>query len=78
MLRNGSLAAAFLLLVACASGNRQESREVSLSDTCAPGETLICEVPNTGRITHGSFSKGRKKCACEYAREGAPIIPGVP
>ena len=66
------------LLVACASDNTRSAREVSASDTCAPDETLVCEVSNTGRIKHGSFGKDGKRCSCSDRSTGAPIIPGVP
>ncbi|MDH4049408.1 MAG: hypothetical protein OEW68_15240 [Gammaproteobacteria bacterium] len=73
------LVAASLVLGACASDSSpKKPKRVSASDTCAPGDTLICEVSNTARIKHGSFSKGSKKCSCEDRRAGAPIIPGVP
>ncbi len=70
---------AVLVLTACVSTSNREPDPVSASDTCAPGETLVCEVPNTGRIKHGSFSKGSKRCACQRDGEsGPPIIPQVP
>lgn len=68
-----------LVLSACVSAGSNKPPPVSAADTCAPGETLVCEVPNTGRIKHGSFSKGSKKCACQRDGEtGPPIIPQVP
>lgn len=77
--RTGSVTVAVLLLCACASSGNRGSSEISTSDTCGAGKTLVCEVPNTGRIKHGSFSKGSKTCACEVAGEtGPPIIPGIP
>jgi hypothetical protein len=65
-------------LGACASDTTRSAREVSASDTCAPDETLVCEVSNTGRIKHGSFGKDGKRCSCSDRKSGAPIIPGVP
>jgi hypothetical protein len=70
--------ASVLLLGACVSLGNKDSSTVSISDTCAPDETLICEVSNTGRIKHGSFSKDGKRCSCSDRRSAAPIIPGVP
>jgi hypothetical protein len=67
-----------LMLGACASNSTREPRKLSASDTCAPGKTLICEVSNTARIKHGSFSKGSKNCSCEDKRAGVPRIPGIP
>jgi hypothetical protein len=49
------------LLAGCASDKTRSSRDVSASDTCAPDQTLVCEVSNTGRIKHGSFSKDGEK-----------------
>ena len=73
------LMVASMALGACTSGSStRPPKAVSASDTCAPGKTLICEVSNTARIKHGSFSKGSKSCSCEDKRAGAPIIPGVP
>ncbi len=78
-LKEGSLIVVALLLCACVSAGNREPAPVSASDTCAPGETLICEVSNTGRIKHGSFSKGGKNCGCEKdGQSGPPIIPQVP
>jgi hypothetical protein len=78
-LRAGTLIIAGLVLTACASGSTRDPGPANMSDACAAGETLICEVPNTGRIKHGSFSKGSKKCACQRTGEtGPPIIPQVP
>ncbi|HEX9853616.1 MAG TPA: hypothetical protein VGA68_11400, partial [Woeseiaceae bacterium] len=79
ILTTGSVTVTALLLGACASSGNRESGEISSTDTCGAGKTLVCEVPNTGRIKHGSFSKGSKTCACEVAGEtGPPIIPGIP
>jgi hypothetical protein len=78
-LRASTMIFAVLVLTACASAGTSSPKPASISDTCAPGETLICEVPNTGRIKHGSFSKGSKKCACQRDGDtGPPIIPQVP
>ena len=78
-LKASSMTVAALVLTACASAGSREPESASISDACAPGETLVCEVPNTGRIKHGSFSKGSKKCACQRDGEtGPPIIPQVP
>lgn len=63
---------------ACASDSTKSPRQVTASDSCAPDETLVCEVSNTGRIKHGSFSKEGKRCSCSDRKSGAPIIPGVP
>ena len=68
----------FSLLTACASDGTKSPRELTASDTCAPDETLVCEVSNTGRIKHGSFSKEGKRCSCSDRKSGAPIIPGIP
>jgi hypothetical protein len=77
-LENAMTLGAVMLLAACASGNSREPRQLSASDTCAPNETLVCEVSNTGRIKHGSFSKEGERCACSDRRKGAPLIPGIP
>ena len=69
--------AAILLLSACASSSTQK-RTVTAADACAPNETLVCEVSNTGRIKHGSFSKDGERCSCSDRSKGPPIIPGVP
>lgn len=75
----GSLIIAAWVLTACTAGSTRDPAQASMSDACAAGETLVCEVPNTGRIKHGSFSKGSKKCACQRTGEtGPPIIPQVP
>lgn len=68
-----------LALVACASDGTERTPKYARSGgvQCPPGETLICEVPTTGRIHHGSFSKRGKNCACEEPRAGATVIPSV-
>jgi len=67
-----------LMLGACASGtSTRQVAKASPEDMCKPGENLICEVSNTGRISHGSFSKRNSRCACEVARAGATVIPSV-
>lgn len=67
-----------IALCACATdGTEQESKYARSVMQCPHGETLICEVRNTGRIRHGSFSKGGKNCTCEVPREGGTIIPSV-
>ena len=81
MSRNRAGLAILVLLAmgACASdgGNRTASRSAGV--TCPPGETLICEVRNTGRITHGSFSnRNTNRCACEVAANGGTVIPSIP
>jgi hypothetical protein len=68
---------AALALGACASQGPQEPRRVSASDTCAPNETLVCEVSSTGRISHGGFGKEGKRCSCSDRRTAAPRIPGI-
>lgn len=65
------------LLTACASDNTRSPKKPSASDACAPDQTLVCEVSNTGRIKHGSFSKEGKRCSCSDGKAGAPIIPGI-
>lgn len=77
MLGSGLVVGAILLLGACASRGTQEPRPASVSDVCAPNETLVCEVSNTGRISHGGFSKEGKRCSCSDRRRGAPTVPGV-
>jgi hypothetical protein len=78
-LRTSAMTIAALVLIACAPAGTRKPATVSASDTCGPGETLVCEVPNTGRIQHGSFSKGSKTCACQRdGSTGPPIIPQVP
>lgn len=78
-LKSGLLPAAVLLLAACTSAGTRDPGTANMSDACGSGETLVCEVPNTGRIKHGSFSKGSKRCACQRDGEtGPPIIPPVP
>jgi hypothetical protein len=78
-LKTGCLTVVALVLCACVSAGNSKPAPVSASDTCAPGETLTCEVSNTGRIKHGSFNKGGKNCACERdGQTGPPIIPQVP
>lgn len=67
-----------ILLGACASDSAERTPKYSRAvQQCPPGETLICEVPTTGRIHHGSFSKRGKSCACEEPRAGATVIPSV-
>jgi len=73
---------AVLLMMACGAcvsnaGSRTASK--SATPSCPAGETLICEVRNTGRITHGSFSKkNTTRCSCDEARTGGTVIPGIP
>ena len=67
-----------LALTACASNPDNRSARRSSSYQCPAGETLVCEVTNTGRITHGSFSKKGSKCSCEdEGQVGPTVIPGI-
>ena len=70
---------AVLALTACASNPDNRTARRSSSYECPAGETLICEVTNTGRITHGSFGKrGTSRCSCQdEGRAGPTIIPDV-
>lgn len=78
-LKSCLLPVAALLLAACTSAGTRDAGTANMSDACGSGETLVCEVPNTGRIKHGSFTKGSKRCACQRSGEtGPPIIPPVP
>ena len=64
---------AALVLAACTSGGTRDPAPANMRDACAPGETLVSEVPHTGRVKHGSCSKGSKKCACQGSGESDPI-----
>ncbi len=75
-LRNGLIVLSALSFTACASDPNSMSARRSSGYQCPTGEKLVCEVRNTGRIHHGSFSKKGSNCACQV--EGtlaAPIIP---
>lgn len=73
----GMAALMVLAISACASDGTERPPKVSANDMCGPGETLICEVRNTGRITHGTFNKRNTTCACEEAKSGATVIPTI-
>jgi hypothetical protein len=66
-----------LVVGACAQDPAKQATENSSRVQCPPGETMVCEVRNTGRIVHGSFSKGNSRCACKDERSGSPNIPGI-
>jgi len=66
-----------LVVGACAQDPAKQPAKNSSRTQCPPGETMVCEVRNTGRIMHGSFSKGNSRCACKDDRGGPPNIPGI-
>lgn len=66
------------LFAGCASNPDSQTVSRNSSYQCPRGETMVCEVRNTGRITHGSFSKRGKNCTCQdESREGPAIIPEI-
>ena len=65
-------------LAACATKSGTQTASKSSNYQCAAGETMVCEVRNTSRITHGSFSKRGRNCACQdSSREAPTIIPEI-
>lgn len=65
-------------LSACASTSGTQTASRSSNYQCPAGETMVCEVRSTGRITHGSFSKRGTNCACQDgSREVPTIIPEI-
>ncbi len=75
-LRNGLIVLSALTFTACASDPNSMSARRSSDYQCPTGETLVCEVRNTSRIHHGSFSKKGSNCACQVdGTLAAPIIP---
>jgi len=66
-----------LMVGACAHDPGKQNTAESREFQCAAGEKMVCEVRNTGRIQHGSFSKANSRCACLDDRAGAPNIPAV-
>ena len=73
-----AVATLLLLFAGCASKSETQSVSRSSSFQCPPGETMTCEVRNTGRITHGSFSKRGKNCTCvDGSRDVPSIVPEI-
>ncbi len=67
-----------LSFTACASDPNNMSARRTSNYQCPAGQTLICEVTNTGRIHHGSFSKRGSNCACQIeGTEAAPNVPAI-
>ncbi len=64
-------------VAACAQNPGKQQSENSSRTQCPPGETMVCEVRNTGRIMHGSFSKANSRCACKDSRTDSPNIPDI-
>ena len=76
-LSNIPIICSMLLLIACASDGQKKQTSQATSDSCPPGQNMICEVSRTSRMRHGTFSNSSKRCGCEEATEGATIIPGI-
>jgi hypothetical protein len=64
-------------VAACAQNPGKQQSENSARVQCPPGETIVCEVRNTGRIMHGTFSNKNSRCACKDSRTDSPNIPDI-
>ena len=65
------------VVAACAQNPARQQSENSDRIKCPPGEKLVCEVRNTGRIMHGSFGNKNSRCACKDSRTDSPNIPVI-
>jgi hypothetical protein len=66
-----------LAVAACAQNPGKQQSNNSPRTECPPGETMVCEVRNTGRIMHGTFSNKNSRCACKDSRTDSPNIPDI-